>query len=233
MNSVKRLVLFDLDHTLLPLDSDYQWADFLARNGYVGNPDEALRRNDELMDRYNAGNLSAAESYAFMLGLLTLADIPTLKQWHASYMEAIIRPAITPAAVDLIKHHTRQNDLCAIVTATNEFVTAPIAQAFQIDHLVATIPEIVNGRYTGHVLGTPSYQEGKIHRVHDWLEGLGKQFDEFDETWFYSDSINDLPLMDVVSHPVAANPSPALRQTAQGRGWPIMDLFDDMLDTKS
>lgn len=233
MNSVNRLTLFDLDHTLLPLDSDYQWADFLARSGRAGDPAEALRRNDELMDRYNAGNLTAEETYDFMLGLLTRADMDELQQWHAAYMDAVVVPAISPVALDLVNKHRNQGDLCAIVTATNEFVTTPIAKAFQIDHLVATIPEIVNNRYTGKVQGIPSYQEGKITRVHEWLAEQDLQFDDFAETWFYSDSINDLPLMEVVSHPIATNPSPALRAIAQERGWPILDLFQDMQDAKS
>lgn len=233
MNSVNRLALFDLDHTLLPLDSDYQWADFLARSGRAGDPAEALRRNDELMDRYNAGNLSAQETYDFMLGLLARAGMHELREWHDVFMETIITPAITPVALELINKHQQQGDLCAIVTATNEFVTAPIAKAFNINHLVATVPEIVNNRYTGKVQGTPCYQEGKITRVNEWLHEQGQQFDDFSETWFYSDSSNDLPLMQVVSHPVAVNPSPSLREHAQRNGWPVMDLFQDMQDAKS
>lgn len=233
MNSVKRLTLFDLDHTLLPLDSDYQWADFLARSGRAGDPVEALRRNDELMDRYNAGNLTADETYAFMLGLLTRADMDELREWHAAYMDAVIIPAVTPIALNLVNKHMEQGDLCAIVTATNEFVTTPIAKVFGIEHLVATTPEIIDNRYTGKVLGVPSYQEGKITRVNEWLNKLGLQFDDFEETWFYSDSINDLPLMERVSHPIAANPSPALRALAVEREWPILDLFQDMQDAKS
>jgi len=233
MNSVDRLALFDLDHTLLPLDSDYQWADFLARSGRAGDPVEALRRNDELMDRYNAGQLSAEETYDFMLGLLTRADMDELKEWHSAYMQAIIIPAITPVALELVNKHKQQGDLCAIVTATNEFVTTPIARAFSVDHLVATIPEIINNRYTGKVQGIPSFKEGKITRVKQWLHDQGLQFDDFSETWFYSDSINDLPLMEAVSHPVAVNPSPALRKHAQRHNWPVMDLFQDMQDAKS
>lgn len=233
MTTVKRLVLFDLDHTLLPLDSDYQWADFLARSGRAGDPVEALRRNDELMDRYNAGELSADESYEFMLGLIAAKDADTLQEWHTAFMEHTIMPAIQPVALDLVNHHAAQGDLCVIVTATNEFVTAPIARAFNIPHLIATIPEVHNGRYTGRVQGTPSYQEGKITRVNDWLADRGTELADFDETWFYSDSINDLPLMDIVTHPVATNPSPALRDIAQQRQWPILDLFEDMADAKS
>lgn len=233
MNSLNRLALFDLDHTLLPLDSDYQWADFLARSGRAGDPAEALRRNDELMDRYNAGNLTAEETYDFMLGLLTRADRNELDNWHAAYMDAVVSPAITPAARELVSKHMKQGDLCAIVTATNEFVTTPIARAFRIDHLVATVPEIAGNRYTGKVHGIPCYQEGKITRVHEWLNKEGLDFNDFAETWFYSDSINDLPLLEHVSHPVATNPSPALRVIATERGWPVLDLFQDMQDAKS
>lgn len=233
MTSVKRLALFDLDHTLLPLDSDYQWADFLARSGRVGDPAEAMRRNDELMARYNAGNLTADETYEFMLGLLTRADIDELEQWHAAYMDEVVRPAIDDAALDLVRQHREQGDLCAIVTATNEFVTTPIAQAFGIEHLIATVPERVGNRYTGKVQGVPSYQEGKITRVETWLNELGQSLDSFEQTWFYSDSINDLPLMERVSHPVATNPSPALRALAQERGWPVLDLFESLQDAKS
>lgn len=231
--TVKRLALFDLDHTLLPLDSDYHWADFLARSGRIGDPEAALRRNDELMDRYNAGNLTAAETYDFMLGLLTQGTLEELQSWHQEYMQAVVLPAIEPAATDLVKKHQSQGDLCAIVTATNEFVTRPIADAFEISHLVATIPEFKDGRYTGRVLGTPSYQAGKIGRVQEWLDTLGKRIEDFDETWFYSDSINDLPLMQVVSHPVATNPSPALREVALENDWPILDLFLQLQDSKS
>lgn len=232
-HSCKRLALFDLDHTLLPLDSDYHWADFLARSGRIGDPQEALRRNDELMDRYNAGNLTADETYDFMLGLLTHGPLDELKAWHEEYMQAIVMPAIEPVALELVQKHQSQGDLCAIVTATNEFVTRPIADAFKIPHLVATVPELKDNRYTGRVLGTPSYQAGKIKRVHEWLDTLGKSIEDFDETWFYSDSINDLPLMQVVSHPVATNPSPALREIALENGWPVLDLFTQLQDSKS
>lgn len=234
MTSAKRLALFDLDHTLLPLDSDYQWADFLARSGRAGDPELALRQNDDLMDRYNAGNLSAQESYDFMLGLLTRADsMESLQAWHQAFMDAIVRPAILPVALDLVKKHLNNGDLCAIVTATNQFVTEPIAEAFGISHLIATIPEKQNGRYTGRIQGVPSYQEGKITRVNDWLAEMELSLSSFESSYFYSDSVNDLPLLEVVTHPIITNPSPALRTIAQQRHWPILDLFQDMQDAKS
>lgn len=229
----QRLALFDLDHTLLPLDSDYQWADFLARTGRAGDPAEAQRRNEELMQRYNAGNLTAKESADFMLGLLTLADGPELASWHTAFMNEIVLPAILPIAKDLVQAHLDQGDLCAIVTATNEFVTAPIAREFGISHLIATIPETRNGRYTGQIQGVPSFQAGKITRVDAWLAGMNLTRADFECSFFYSDSPNDLPLLEVVTDPIATNPSSALRQVAQARNWKILDLFQDMQDAKS
>jgi len=233
MTSASRLALFDLDHTLLPLDSDYQWADFLARTGRAGDPAEAQRRNEELMERYNAGQLTAEQSAEFMLGLLARASMPELAHWHEVFMAEVVRPAIRENAIALVQEHMARGDLCAIVTATNDFVTAPIARAFGIPHLIATVAEQRLGRYTGRIEGVPSFQAGKIVRVDAWLKTMGLTRDDFQETHFYSDSPNDLPLLEVVSHPIATNPSPALRETAQARGWKILDLFTEMHDAKS
>jgi len=230
---MKCLALFDLDHTLLPLDSDYHWAQYLAKAGHVGDPEAALQRNQALMDKYNAGTLTAQETYDFMLGLLTHGDEDTLKRWHADYMESIVLPAIHRPAVELLQKHRDQGDLCVIVTATNEFVTRPIADAFGIEHLIATLAEKKGNRYTGNIKGIPSYQEGKVHRVQAWLADRNESWEDYHKIWFYSDSMNDLPLMEAVSHPVATNPSPALRQLAHERGWPIIDLFEHLLDNKS
>lgn len=233
MTQTVRLALFDLDHTLLPLDSDYQWADYLARSGRAGDPAEAQRRNEELMERYNAGELTAEQSAEFMLGLLARASMPELAQWHEDFMAEVIRPSIRENAVALVQEHMTQGDLCAIVTATNDFVTAPIARAFGIPHLIATVAEVRGGRYTGRIEGVPSFQAGKITRVDQWLAGMGLKREAFEETWFYSDSPNDLPLLEVVSHPIATNPSPRLREIAEQRGWQILDLFTEMQDAKS
>lgn len=233
MTNPTRLALFDLDHTLLPLDSDYQWADYLARTGRAGDPAEAQRRNEELMERYNAGRLTAEQSAEFMLGLLAGASMPELAEWHESFMAEVVRPAIRDNAVELVQKHLRRGDLCAIVTATNDFVTAPVARAFGISHLIATIAEHRLGRYTGRIEGVPSFQAGKIVRVDEWLAGMGLSRDAFKEVWFYSDSPNDLPLLEVATHPVATNPSPALRAVAQERGWQVLDLFQEMQDAKS
>lgn len=233
MTAAKRLALFDLDHTLLPLDSDYQWADWLARTGRAGDPAEAQRRNDDLMNRYNAGNLTAEQAAEFMLGLLARTDSAELALWHELFMQEIIRPSIQPIAQKLVQQHLEQGDLCAIVTATNEFVTAPIARAFGIPHLIATVPEYRNGRYTGAIQGIPSFKEGKITRVNAWLARLNLTLTDFEQSFFYSDSPNDIPLLEVVTHPIATNPSPTLREVAQTRGWPILEIFKDMQDAKS
>jgi len=233
MTAVNRLALFDLDHTLLPLDSDYQWADWLARTGRAGNPEEARRRNDELMERYNAGDLTAEQAAEFMLGLLARADSVQLAEWHEQFMREVIRPGIRRAALDLVHHHLGRGDLCAIVTATNEFVTAPIARAFGVPHLIATVPDYRNGRYTGSIRGIPAFKEGKVARVRAWLSTLELTLDSFEESYFYSDSPNDIPLLEVVTHPIATNPSPILRAHAEKKGWPILEIFSDMYDAKS
>lgn len=233
MTATSSIALFDLDHTLLPLDSDYQWADFLARTGRAGDPVEAVRRNEDLMDRYNQGLLTAEESAEFMLGLLTRGSQEELLAWQDEFMQAIILPSITPAARELLAQHQDQGHLVAIVTATNEFVTRPIAAALGVQHLIATTPEMQDGRYTGKISGVPSFQAGKITRVNQWLDGMGQSLADFERSWFYSDSPNDLPLMEVVSDPVATNPSDRLRAVALERGWTIIDLFADMMDSKS
>ncbi|OZI24511.1 hypothetical protein CAL18_02680 [Bordetella genomosp. 7] len=229
----RRLALFDLDHTLLPLDSDYQWADFLARTGRAGDPEEARRRNDDLMVRYNQGQLSADQAAEFMLGLLAAHTPFDLAAWHEEFMAEVVRPDIAPQALQLVDQHLGAGDLCALVTATNSFVTAPIARAFGVPHLIATEPEYRNGRYTGRIHGTPSFQHGKVVRVNEWLAGMGLKLADFSESYFYSDSTNDVPLLEAVTRPVATNPSPSLREIARARGWQVLDLFEHMEDAKS
>ena len=233
MTAARRLALFDLDHTLLPLDSDYQWADFLARTGRAGDPQEARRRNDALMDEYNAGRLTAEQAAEFMLGLLAAHRPSDLAIWHEEFMAEVIRPAITDVALDLVRNHLEAGDLCAVVTATNTFVTAPIARAFGIPHLIATDPEYVAGRYTGRIHGIPSFKQGKVTRVRNWLAAMGLSLDNFDVSTFYSDSSNDVPLLEAVTHPVATNPSASLRTLAQTRDWQVLDLFSHQQDEKS
>lgn len=185
------------------------------------------------MERYNRGELTAEQAAEFMLGLLAAHAPHDLAVWHETFMGEVIRPSITPAARDLVDGHLEAGDLCAIVTATNSFVTAPIARAFGVPHLVATDAEYLRGRYTGRILGTPSFKEGKVVRVNDWLGSMGLGLADFSESFFYSDSVNDVPLLEKVTRPIAANPSPALRAIAQERGWQVIDLFDHMEDSKS
>ena len=225
MSTNVRLALFDLDHTLLPLDSDYQWADFMARSGRAGDPAQALRINDELMERYASGELTAIEAAEFMLGLLARHDPADLAAWHEEFMQAVIRPAITAQAISLVRQHLAAGDLCAVVTATNQFVTAPIVRAFGVQNLLATNAQYALGRYTGRIDGTPCFREGKVVRVDEWLSGQGLQLADFSRSFFYSDSVNDIPLLERVTDPVATNPAPALREHAQAKGWRVLDLF--------
>jgi len=229
----QRLALFDLDHTLLPLDSDHQWAEFLAKSGRAGDPVQALARNDELMHRYNSGDLTAEQAAEFMLGLLAAHPPHLLAAWHEEYMQHVIRPAMTNEALAIVQKHLAAGDLCAIVTATNSFVTAPIARAFGVPTLIATEPEYVAGRYTGKIFGTPSFKHGKVLRVNAWLASLNRSLKDFDESFFYSDSINDLPLLEVVTHPIVTNPSPSLLKVAQERNWPVLNIFTSLADHKS
>jgi HAD superfamily hydrolase (TIGR01490 family) len=148
-------------------------------------------------------------------------------------MQRVIRPAMTPQALAIVQKHLAAGDLCAMVTATNSFVTAPIARAFGVPTLIATEPEYIAGRYTGKIHGTPSFKQGKVLRVNAWLATLNKSLKEFDESYFYSDSINDLPLLEVVTHPIVTNPSPSLLAVAQERKWPVLNLFTSLADHKS
>ena len=229
----KRLALFDLDHTLLPLDSDYQWAQYLAKSGRAGDPEIALRRNEELMERYNAGDLTAEQAAEFMLGLLAAHPPHLLAAWHEDFMQRVIRPAMTDQAVELVRQHLAAGDLCALVTATNSFVTAPIARAFGVAHLIATDPEYIGGRYTGKIAGTPSFKHGKVIRVNDWLGAMNRRLGDFEQSYFYSDSLNDLPLLEVVTHPIVTNPSASLLRVAQERQWPVLNLFNQVVDQKT
>ncbi len=221
----RRLALFDLDHTLLPIDSDYEWARFLARIGVIDAAEHG-RRNDQFLLDYQAGTLDMTAFLEFQLAPLAAHPRSTLDQWHRRYMDEVIRPAIRPGARDLVNEHLRAGDLCALVTATNEFVTAPIAAEFGLPNLIATTLESVGGEFTGQPRGTPSFREGKVVRTEAWLASLGMALGDFAQSWFYSDSINDLPLLARVSHPVATNPDSRLSGLANERGWRVMRLFE-------
>jgi HAD superfamily hydrolase (TIGR01490 family) len=217
------LALFDLDNTLLAGDSDYEWGQFLVDRGVVVR--EAYEaQNAAFYDQYKAGTLDIHEFLGFALRPLANHSAEELERWHAQFMEERIRPMIGAAARELVNRHLGAGDLCAIVTATNSFVTGPIARAFGIVHLVATEPERAGDRYTGRVAGTPCFREGKIARVDAWLANLGHRLPDFPVSSFYSDSHNDLPLLERVTRPVAVDPDEALGAAARARGWPVISL---------
>ncbi len=217
------LVLFDLDNTLLDGDSDYEWAQFLIEQGVLERASYE-QRNQDFFDQYKAGTL---DIYAFLdFQLAPLAQYPRarLDAWHAQFMALKILPIITAAARTLVAKNLHEGCLCAIVTATNSFVTAPIAREFGVAHLVATEPEEAGGQFTGKVSGLPCFREGKITRVDQWLAAQGRRWDDFSVSRFYSDSHNDLPLLERVTHPVAVRPDASLKQTALARGWDVIAL---------
>lgn len=220
-----RLALFDLDNTLLAGDSDFSWAQFLIEQGVLDR-EVYEARNEGFYNDYKNGTLDIHAFLEFQLKPLARHPRWQLDTWHASFMESKIRPIMLDKARELVAQHLEHADLAAIVTATNSFVTRPIAQEFGIQHLIATEPEIVNGEFTGGVSGTPSFREGKVTRLHDWLSALGLGWDKVSESWFYSDSLNDLPLLQQVTHPVAVDPDPVLRAHAQQAGWQIITLRD-------
>lgn len=219
------LALFDLDHTLLPIDSDYEWSRFLVSVGKVDS-ERFASENERFYREYQAGTLDIVEFLAFQLAPLAAIPRDELDGLHARYMTEVVQPAIRPEARELVERHARAGDLCAIVTATNEFVTRPIAAEFGIEHLIATRVERIDGRYTGRPQGTPSFREGKVQRTAEWLAELGCSWDAFERSHFYSDSINDLPLLERVTDPVATNPDARLAALAHQRGWRTLRLFE-------
>jgi len=217
------LALFDLDNTLLAGDSDFEWAQFLIGKGVVDREVQEAK-NIEFYEAYKAGTLDIHAFLAFQLAPLTRHPRAELDAWHAEYMARHIRPIIGDAARRLVHEHLDAGDLCALVTATNSFVTGPVAREFGIPHLIATVPEWEDDRFTGRPRGTPSFREGKILRTEAWLESLGLWWGSFDRSWFYSDSLNDLPLLSTVSDPVAVDPDETLRTHAFEMGWKIITL---------
>ncbi|WIM06785.1 MAG: HAD-IB family hydrolase [Candidatus Nitricoxidivorans perseverans] len=217
------LVLFDLDNTLLSCDSDFEWAQFLIGKGVLDAELHAAK-NQAFYDDYKAGTLDIHAFLDFQLAPLARHPRTELDAWHREFMETRIRPTIGAASRALARRHLDEGSLCAIVTATNSFVTGPIAREFGIPHLIATIPAWDGERFTGKPRGTPAFKEGKIGRVEAWLESLGLWWGAFGKSFFYSDSHNDLPLMSKVTDPVAVDPDDTLRDHARNAGWPIMSL---------
>ena len=216
-----RLVLFDLDNTLLTGDSDFEWAQFLIEQGVL---DRELyeARNNEFFSQYQAGTLDIHEFLDFQLKPLSRHPRAQLDAWHRQFMDIRIRPMVRAQSRALIERH--RGDLCAVITATNSFVTAPIAREFGVAHLIATEPEQRGGEFTGRVSGVPCFKEGKVKRLDEWLVAQGRPLTTFDESWFYSDSHNDLPLLERVTHPVAAHPDDKLREHAARRKWKVISL---------
>lgn len=220
-----KLALFDLDHTLLPLDSDQSWGEFTLSLGWV-DPDTFQAKNNGFYADYLAGCLDIHAYVRFSTAAVREKGPAAAAAAHDLFMERVIRPAILPAALDLVEQHRRRGERLVMVTATNEFVTRPIAEAFGMDVLLAVeLERDANGHFTGEIAGVPSLREGKVTRVQQWLATQGTSLAEVEAT-FYSDSLNDLPLLEQVQHPVVTNGSAALRQTALARGWRILDLFE-------
>jgi HAD superfamily hydrolase (TIGR01490 family) len=216
-----RLVLFDLDNTLLAGDSDFEWAQFLIEQGVLDR-EVYEARNQAFYDQYRAGTLDILEFLNFQLKPLSRHPRAVLDAWHREFMTSKIEPLIRQGARDLVERH--RGDTRVVITATNSFVTAPIARAFGIEHLIATEPEVRDGEFTGGVAGVPCFREGKVRCLENWLAGQGKNLESFGESWFYSDSLNDLPLLARVTHPVAVDPDATLRAHAETHGWPMMTL---------
>jgi HAD superfamily hydrolase (TIGR01490 family) len=217
------LALFDLDNTLLDGDSDFEWSQFLIRIGVL---DRELfeAKNLAFYEHYKAGTLDIDEFLDFQLKPLSHHARKTLDEWHRQFMQEQALGMITQPARDLVNRHRNAGDVCVIITATNSFVTGPIAREFGIENLIATEPEHKDGEFTGNVAGVPCFREGKIIRLENWLMQRDWTLDSFAESTFYSDSLNDLPLMSRVKTPVAVNPDATLRAHAEQHGWPVMNL---------
>jgi HAD superfamily hydrolase (TIGR01490 family) len=223
-----RVALFDLDHTLLPIDSDHAWGEFTVARGWV-EPVAFKRQNDAFYAQYQAGTLDVWAYVRFATAALRKQGATNSIAAHVDFMGAIVQKAIQPQALELVRQHQRNGDLVVIVTATNEFVTRPIAQAFGVTELIAVELEREeqpggSGWYTGAIRGVPSFREGKVTRVEQWLLSQGLSWSSV-HTTFYSDSMNDLPLLEKATVPVATNPDARLRALALERGWRILDLF--------
>jgi HAD superfamily hydrolase (TIGR01490 family) len=222
--SKMRLALFDLDHTLLPIDSDYEWGEFTIRLGWC-DASEFKRRNAAYFEQYRAGTLDIHDYVRFATEAVRQRDAQAADRAHRQFMQEVIRPALRSQAVELVDRHRQAGDQLLIVTATNDFVTRPIADLFGVDELIAVqLERDPQGCLTGGIVGTPSAREGKVQRMNEWLAARALDWHEV-ETTFYTDSLNDLALLERVTYPVATNPDPRLRSLAGQRGWPILDLF--------
>ncbi|MEE1921672.1 HAD family hydrolase [Pseudomonas sp. 148P] len=217
-----RLALFDLDNTLLGGDSDHAWGDYLCARGIL-DPVEYQNRNDAFYQDYLAGKLDLQAYLNFSLEILATTEMAQLDEWHGDFMRDCVEPIILPKALALLKKHRDAGDKLVIITATNRFITGPIAKRLEVETLLATECELVDGRYTGRSIDVPCFREGKVTRLKRWLEENGLNLEG---SYFYSDSMNDLPLLEQVDNPVAVDPDPNLRAEAEKRGWPVISLRD-------
>ena len=216
------LAIFDLDNTLLAGDSDHAWGEFLVEEGIVDR-DLYQHANDQFYQDYLNGELDIHRYLAFALAPLAMHDIAQLNIWRERFIDKKIKPMLQDKAAQLLKRHRQQGHTLMIITATNRFVTGPIAELLDIEHLIAVEPEIIDGQYTGQVSGIPSFHEGKVTRLHHWLQ---QHQENLADAWFYSDSINDAPLLELVPNAVAVDPDPKLAELAKRSGWDIMSLRD-------
>lgn len=216
------LAIFDLDNTLIANDSDYLWGQFLVDKGIVDR-DYYEAANKKFYEDYKQGTLDIVEFLNFSLAPLAQHDAEHLYRWRNEFVEELIKPITLNAAHELVEKHRQQGDTLMVITATNRFVTAPIVELYGIEHLLATTPEFIDGRYTGRFNETPCYQQGKITHLNNWLT---QNPETLKNSYFYSDSHNDLPLLSLVDHPIAVDPDDILRQHAQFEGWPIISLRD-------
>lgn len=214
------LAIFDLDNTLLRGDSDHAWGRFLIES-HIVDGEAYERENERYYAQYQAGTLDIMKFLAFALRPLAMHDRAILDRWHQRYMQTKVLPMITPEARALVDKHRARGDMLLVITATNRFITAPIAREFNVPYLLATEPEERDGRFTGQVAGTPCYRDGKVTRLRSWMQEHNQTLQG---SWFYSDSHNDLPLLSIVDHPVAVNPDDTLRREALKRSWPILHL---------
>ncbi|SFX30823.1 HAD family hydrolase [Marinospirillum alkaliphilum] len=214
------LALFDLDNTLIAGDSDHAWGEFLVHKGLV-NGEEYKKANDLYYAAYQQGTLDIHDYLSFSLRPLTQYSTEEMLNWRKEFIHEHIRPLMLPAAMELLDKHRQAGDRLLIITATNRFITAPIAELLGVSDLIAVEPEFIDGRYTGQIVGTPSFREGKVTCLHQWLQAEGMNLDG---SWFYSDSHNDLPLLQQVDNPVAVDPDDTLRSHAEQQGWPVISL---------
>jgi HAD superfamily hydrolase (TIGR01490 family) len=214
------LALFDLDNTLLDGDSDYLWGRFLVERGIV-DAESYEAENQRFYDQYLAGSLDIHAFLRFQLKPLGAHSRTRLEAWREEYLASKIDPILLSRAHELLEKHRSRGDTLVIITATNRFITEPIARRFGVSHLIATEPEVIDAEYTGNVHGIPCFREGKVKRLHAWVR---EHAETLEDSWFYSDSHNDLPLLEQVTHPVAVDPDDRLRAQAIRRGWPVISL---------